>query len=741
MRDTPDDQKVRAKVIRKVLDRDAENHQNIKFLLSLGDDELEEIISYNELCDLVEDQHRAEEEGETAVFTFRDILGHQGPLNPNDPRYKGSSYNVKVLWEDGSETWEPLNMMIKDDPATLAKYAKENNLLETPGWKSLKRIARRAKFLQRMINASKRRQQHDAVRYKFGVRVPRNVKEALKFDRENGNTLWADAMETELAQLREYSAFRSLGFNARTPDGYTRIPCHMVFDVKNSLKRKGRFVAGGHKTAPPRDSVYSGVATLRSLRIVTTLAELNDLELMSADVGNAYLEAYTTEKVCFTAGSEFGPLAGHTLVIVKALYGLRSSGARFHDKFADTLRTMGFTPSYADPDVWLRDAGDCYEYVVVYVDDLFVAMKDPKKFMEELKADPWNYKLKGVEEPKYHLGGDFFRDKDGTFCYGAQTYVRRLVKNYNVMFGEDPTEYQCPMEKDYHPELDDTPLCSPDDVAKYQSLIGALQWTISLCRFDIAHAVMTMSRFRNAPRIGHLENLKRVVGYMKKFPHAAIRFRTGIPDHEATYGNDPVKYSWMETVYGSPTEEIPPNAPVPKGKSVRTTTYVDANLLHDLVTGRSCTGIEHFVNQTPVDWFTKRQNQVETATYGSEFMAARQAIEQIIDLRYTLRMFGVPLDGPAWLFGDNKSVVTSSTIPHSTLSKRWNALSYHRCREAIAAGFVRFEHLPGTENPADILTKALPRFLARVFLDPLLFWKGETATTTEAEPEGSVELV
>ena len=94
-------------------------------------------------------------------------------------------------------------------------------------------------------------------------------------------------------------------------------------------------------------------------------------------------------------------------------------------------------------------------------------------------------------------------------------------------------------------------------------------------------------------------------------------------------------------------------------------------------------------------------------------MAARQAVEQIIELRLTLRYLGVPLDGPAWLFGDNQSVVNSSTLPYSTLSKRWNVLSYCKCREAIAAGIVRFEHIPGTENPADILTKALPHTVAR----------------------------
>eukprot|EP00977_Amphora_coffeiformis_P024646 scaffold16513_cov158-Amphora_coffeaeformis.AAC.1 len=190
----------------------------------------------------------------------------------------------------------------------------------------------------------------------------------------------------------------------------------------------------------------------------------------------------------------------------------------------------------------------------------------------------------------------------------------------------------------------------------------------------------------------------------------------------------------MDTVYGTPPEEVDSKEPTPKGRMVRTTSFVDANLMHDVITGRSCTGILEFLNQTPIDWFSKRQNQVETATYGSEFMAARQATERIIDLCYTLRSFGVPLDGPAWLFGDNKSVVTSSTIPHSTLGKRWNALSYHRVREAIAGGWLRFEHIPGTENPADVLTKSLAWNVLKTYIEPLLFWKGETSDAPSGSP-------
>ena len=217
-----------------------------------------------------------------------------------------------------------------------------------------------------------------------------------------------------------------------------------------------------------------------------------------------------------------------------------------------------------------------------------------------------------------------------------------------------------------------------------------------------------------------------MVGYLKKFSHAAICYHTGIPHHEAIYGEHAPSYEWMHTVYGQPKEEIPSNAPKPKGHPVCTTSFVDANLMHDFTTGCSVTGVLHLLNQTPLDWFSKRQGQVETATYGSKFVAARTATEQIMDLRYTLCMLGVPLDGPSWLFGDNQSVITSSTIPHSQLAKHWNSLSYHRVCEAIAAGVIRFHFITSTDNPSDILTKPMDHTTAWTFVDALLFWKGDT---------------
>jgi hypothetical protein len=118
-----------------------------------------------------------------------------------------------------------------------------------------------------------------------------------------------------------------------------------------------------------------------------------------------------------------------------------------------------------------------------------------------------------------------------------------------------------------------------------------------------------------------------------------------------------VEQDWLYSVYGNKHEEIPHNIPEPLGKSVVTTHYGDANLHFDLVTGRVVTGVLHFLNETLSDWYSKCQATVETATYGSEFVAARIATDQIIDIRTTLRYLGVPIDGTSHLFVDNASVI------------------------------------------------------------------------------------
>ena len=211
--------------------------------------------------------------------------------------------------------------------------------------------------------------------------------------------------------------------------------------------------------------------------------------------------------------------------------------------------------------------------------------------------------------------------------------------------------------------------------------------------------------------------------YLSKMQHAAIRVQTDKPDFAALLD---ITYNWAQLVYGNVKEVIPEDCPEPLGKHVTLSHYVDANLYHDMLLGHSVTGILHFVNKCPIDWYSKKQGTVEMATFGSEANAARTAMEQIIDLRGTLRYMGVPLRESSYMFGDNKTVVDSGSLPHAKLHKRHTMLSYHRVCEAIASGMVKFFHIPGEINPADILSKHWGHQQIWKQLQPLLFWKGDT---------------
>ena len=717
----------------KVIDIDdhGQTLEDIKFKLKINKDQAEEIMSYNQLMDYIQKGTDAEEDPDS-LFKFRDIVAHQGPLESTDPNHKGSKYNVMVEWESGEVTYEPLTLISKDDPITCAVYAKKHDLLDTTGWKHLKRYAKTSKRLIRAVKQSRIRQVRASVRYQHGFQVPKDYNDAMRLDKENGNTHWQDAMDLELTQIHEYKVFKDTGkakfHNGKvvTPDGFQKIRVHFVYAVKHDGRFKARLVADGHLTKEPVESIYSGVVSLRSLRMVVFLSQLNNLEIWGADVGNAYLEAQNDEKLCIMAGPEFKELQGHLLIMVKALYGTRSGGARWHDRLFDILQEMKFKPSKADPDVWMRPepGGTCYEYIAVYVDDLAIAAKDSQAFCNELKKK-YNLKLKGVGPLEYHLGCTYKKDPDGTLAADPRRYVNKILESFKRMFKEKPRKSRPPLEGGDHPELDTSELCDEHQTKQFQTLIGQLQWLISLGRFDIAVHVMSLSRFRAQPRKGHLDRAKRIVGYLLFLPDGAIRFRTGEPDFSSLKDQE---YDWTRTVYSGACEQIPHDIPKPLGKHVQTTHYVDANLHHDLATGKAVTAVLHFLNQTPIDAYTKRQSTVETATYGSEFVAARTAVDQIIDIRTTLRYLGVPIRDKSYMFGDNKSVVTSSTIPNSTISKRHHLASYHRVREAIAAKFISFHWKDGKSNPADILSKHWEFATVWPMLKPILFWRGETAT-------------
>jgi hypothetical protein len=184
--------------------------------------------------------------------------------------------------------------------------------------------------------------------------------------------------------------------------------------------------------------------------------------------------------------------------------------------------------------------------------------------------------LKSVGIPEYYLGGNVeflgeaWKNQGLGLVLSAKTYIQNVIPKFEDLFGKEfkPSE-------GYHPEVDDSPLCTEDDSAKYRSRIGCFICIIVLGRFDIAYATSAMSRFNMLPREGQLKAVQRILSFLKTFPKGRVIIDTSYPveDHS----------NWME-FYPDASEAIPKDLPPEKGPRVRITVYVDADHTHDLVT-------------------------------------------------------------------------------------------------------------------------------------------------------------
>ena len=324
----------------------------------------------------------------------------------------------------------------------------------------------------------------------------------LELDCLNGNTKWRNALQLEIDQLLKFETFLIYDKGEIDLKNYTYVPLLMVFDVKFDRGHKCRYVANGSVTDKLGDEIYSSVVGIDSVRIALLLAQLNGLQVCAGDVSCAFLQSQCQEKIYTIAGPEFGPkLQGKVLVMNKSIYGLHSASASFHEHCARVLYKIGFKPSHADPDLWMKDCRT--QYVATWVDNILVMSKEPLKVIQEFK-EAGEYELKGVGAPEYYLGGDLQQRKvDNYTCYKthAKTYITRITDKIKKLMEWTLRSYMSLEDPNYSLELDETPLLGPEQHSQYRMIIRSLNWLVTLGRYD---TVTTMARYGMTPQEGHL---------------------------------------------------------------------------------------------------------------------------------------------------------------------------------------------------------------------------------------------
>ena len=260
-----------------------------------------------------------------------------------------------------------------------------------------------------------------------------------------------------------------------------------------------------------------------------------------------------------------------------------------------------------------------------------------------------------------------------------------------------------PWPGDYSSELDGTQELDPGKANYYQSQIGVLLWAVELGRVDMITEVSKLASHMALPREGHLEAIFHVFAYLKARSNSRMVFDPTYPQIDVSSFPE---HDWKHN-YGDVKESMPPNAPEPLGKEVDLRLYVDSDFAGDVPTRRLRTGYFIFMNSALIAWLSKKQPTIESSVFGAEFVAMKHGVEALRGLRYKLRMMGVPISGPSYIYGDNMSVIYNTQRPDSTLKKKSNSVCYHFVREAVAMGECVTGHVPTNENPADITTKII----------------------------------
>ena len=659
----------------------------------------------DEIKDIVD--HKKDASAVAGDDSFVDVRGQR------KLRRTTKGWKLLVEWKSGDSSWESLADLKEAYPVKVAEYALGRKIMTEPAfawWAPhvLKKKDRILKMLQKRIVKRKNE--------KFGIEVPKpmDVKRALEIDRETGTDHWAKAMKKEVGTV--FPALRVLEDGENVPVGSQFVDLMMIFDVKMDLTRKARLVARGDQVETPSNLTYASVVSRDSIRIALLLSALNGVSLLAADVAGAYLNAPCRERVHTVLGPAFGELQGKTAVIVKSLYGLNSGGFSWRSYCADILRNnLGWKSCRADADVWLRPAvksnGDSYyEYLLIHTDDLLCVSDKGKEALDEINGY-FLLKPESVGEPSTYLGGQISKyyidgDPKHKWAYGSEKYIKEALRVIKKKLDERGMSLKLKarsvLPSGYKPELDATDTLDSDDASFYMQAIGILRWIVELGRVDICCEVSMMAAYNACPRVGHMESVMHIFSYLSCHERSRLVFDDAYADHPM-----PEKAEWHE-FYPDATDLIPPDMPEPRGKPVQITMFVDASHAANVVTRQSRTGVLIYCNMSLIIWHSKKQNSIETSTFGSEFMALKTGFELLEALRYKLRMMGVPLDGPAMVKVDNMSVVKNTSVPESMLKKKSNSIAYHYVREKCAADIARVGYEPTDTNLADMLTKSQP---------------------------------
>lgn len=507
---------------------------------------------------------------------------------------------------------------------------------------------------------------------------PRSQRDARnRADREH----WEAAEQKELNQLWKMGTFMLVN----RPANYDPLPLHFVYKLKvkdgdfNNVTHKARLVMRGNlQYEHEYGETYAPTARLWSIRTLTALSAQEGLTLKKFDLTSAFLVA-DIQKELYVEIPGYAVPDGKALMLKKALYGGRDSGALYSKEITAWLRNYGFQPTSVDETLFRkeRDGPKGKEIIILslYVDDGACATNSEAFYKEFMSALQSKYQLSDQGKLEWHLGMKFTQDlKNGTIKIDQKAYIEAMLERFDMKDANErdtPLAYKTKLSKADCPSVPDKRA-----VKAYQQLVGSLMYVACATRPDIAYAVNTCAQFMSNPGHRHEEAAKHILRYLKGTKNVGITYSKQCDEKLAN------------KLFG----------------------YVDADHASDADDRKSVGGYVLMLNGGAVSWSSRKIKVVAISSFESEWYSASIAGCEVKAMRRLLEEIGFEQKEPTTLFEDNASCIYSSEVdrPMNPCSKHID-IRVFKLKEFVQEGTLKLVKVASVRQVADNLTKPLPK--------------------------------
>uniref|UniRef100_A0A2N9IXX5 CCHC-type domain-containing protein n=1 Tax=Fagus sylvatica TaxID=28930 RepID=A0A2N9IXX5_FAGSY len=490
---------------------------------------------------------------------------------------------------------------------------------------------------------------------------------------------WQDAMTSEFQALQRQNTWTLV------PSSSTQnlVGCRWVYKLKRNsdgsiARYKARLVAKGYhqQQGMDYDETFSPVVKPATVRLILSIAAQQNWSLKQLDVSNAFLHGLLKENVYMQQPPGFidPQYPKHVCQLQKALYGLKQAPRAWFERFTSHLLTMGFTPSLADPSLFLYRQGSTVVYLLLYVDDIIVTGNQPTVVQSLITKLAQEFDIKDLGQLKFFLGLQIDYRSSGFFVH-QQKYATDLLAKFNMSTCKPcstPFVSLSRIRKD-----DGIPLSDP---TPFRSMVGGLQY-LTFTRPDLSYAVNHICQFMHQPTDHHLVAAKRILRYVQGTLHHGLTFRPG---------------------------------------PLSLTAFTDSDWAGDPMDRRSTTGLIVFLGHNPITWQSKKQPTVARSSTEAEYRALANCAADLAWVRMVLKDLGIFLHAPPTIWCDNLSALALATNPVFHARTKHVEVDYHFIREKVTNRDLQLHHISTDDQLADILTKALPSPRFRYLQDKLM---------------------